>query len=44
MVLLRKECGLRIFGGCCGTTDRHMEAMASKLCAHERQNKEPLPR
>ena len=32
MLALRNSFGLRIFGGCCGTTDRHMEAIASALC------------
>ncbi|HJD97913.1 homocysteine S-methyltransferase family protein [Mailhella massiliensis] len=32
MLRLKNNFGLRIFGGCCGTTDRHMEAIASALC------------
>lgn len=29
--LLRREAGLRVLGGCCGTDDRHMEAVAERL-------------
>lgn len=28
---LRQEFGFRLFGGCCGTDDRHLEAIASML-------------
>lgn len=31
MVRLQKAAGLKIMGGCCGTDDRHMEAMAAAL-------------
>ncbi len=31
MLLLRREAGLRVLGGCCGTDDRHMEAVAERL-------------
>ena len=31
MLPLRNRFGLRLFGGCCGTTDRHMAAMAEAL-------------
>ncbi|MGH7908431.1 MAG: homocysteine S-methyltransferase family protein [Thermodesulfobacteriota bacterium] len=30
---LRKEFGFKILGGCCGTDDRHINSIASKLCA-----------
>ena len=31
MLALRGICDLKIFGGCCGTDDRHMEAIARRL-------------
>ena len=31
MAFLHKRFGLRLFGGCCGTDDRHMEAIARVL-------------
>ena len=31
MKTLKERFGLRLFGGCCGTTDRHMEVMAAGL-------------
>lgn len=34
MLRLREVCGMRIFGGCCGTDDRHMRAVAQLLAAH----------
>ncbi|MGM9540896.1 homocysteine S-methyltransferase family protein [Anaerovibrio sp.] len=33
MLKLRKLCDCRIFGGCCGTDGRHMEAIAGRLTA-----------
>ena len=32
MGALREEFGLRVLGGCCGTDERHIEALARKLC------------
>ena len=34
MLRLREVCGMRIFGGCCGTDDRHMRAVAQLLASH----------
>lgn len=31
MLRLREVGDIRIFGGCCGTDDRHMEAIARRL-------------
>jgi len=31
MMRLREDCGLRVFGGCCGTDGSHLEAIASRL-------------
>ena len=31
MLRLRRDHGLKIFGGCCGTDDRHMRATAAAL-------------
>lgn len=31
MLRLKNDCGLRLFGGCCGTDQRHMEAIAQQL-------------
>ncbi len=31
MARLRREMGLRVFGGCCGTDARHLEAIARKI-------------
>jgi homocysteine S-methyltransferase len=31
MVVLRDEFGLKVIGGCCGTDDRHIEALAMRL-------------
>lgn len=31
MLRLRKDFNLRLFGGCCGTTDTHMEAIAAAI-------------
>lgn len=33
MMELRKISGMRIFGGCCGTDDRHMKEVADRLSA-----------
>lgn len=30
MVLLNRQCGVSILGGCCGTTDRHLKYIANK--------------
>ena len=31
MLTLKQQYGFRLFGGCCGTDARHMEAMATLL-------------
>ena len=31
MARLYREMGLRVFGGCCGTDARHMEAIAREI-------------
>jgi methionine synthase I (cobalamin-dependent) len=33
MVALRRAHGFAILGGCCGTSDRHIRALAAKLAA-----------
>ena len=33
IVALRGEYGLKVLGGCCGTDDRHIEALADRLVA-----------
>jgi methionine synthase I (cobalamin-dependent) len=31
MLDLRRDYGLQVLGGCCGTDDRHIRAIASRL-------------
>jgi len=33
VALLHRELGLKILGGCCGTDDRHIRALAARLAA-----------
>jgi homocysteine S-methyltransferase len=34
---LHRELGLKILGGCCGTDDRHIRALAAQLAIQARQ-------
>lgn len=36
IVALRDEFGLKVLGGCCGTDDRHIAALAERLMAGRR--------
>lgn len=38
MARLRREMGLRVFGGCCGTDARHLEAIARKMMQADDEN------
>jgi homocysteine S-methyltransferase len=31
---LRRDLGMKILGGCCGTDDRHIRCLAGELCRH----------
>lgn len=42
MLRLREGFGLRIFGGCCGTDGRHLQAMATALTLAEQERNRPL--
>lgn len=33
MAGLRRDCGMKILGGCCGTSDRHIRALARRFVA-----------
>jgi homocysteine S-methyltransferase len=37
LAALSREIGLKILGGCCGTDDRHIRALAARLAADPQQ-------
>ena len=37
MIRLKMETGIKILGGCCGTDNRHMEAVAMRTCKADRE-------
>ncbi len=44
MVRLREICGIRIFGGCCGTDNRHMEHLARLISSTLGEGNAPISR